>query len=111
MNEKVSMLKERAKELRKTALTMIFEAQSGHPGGSLSSADIVTALYFSEMHVDPKNPSGLTETDLFFQRAMSARSSTRRSAASDFSRRKCCTPCVRKAPCFRVTPACSNARA
>ena len=56
MNEKVSMLKERAKELRKTALTMIFEAQSGHPGGSLSSADIVTALYFSEMHVDPKNP-------------------------------------------------------
>lgn len=56
MNEKVSMLKEKAKELRKTALTMIFEAQSGHPGGSLSSADIVTALYFSEMHVDPKNP-------------------------------------------------------
>ena len=54
MNEKVSMLKEKAKELRKTALTMIFEAQSGHPGGSLSSADIVTALYFSEMHVDPK---------------------------------------------------------
>lgn len=56
MNEKVSMLKEKAKELRKTALTMIFEAQSGHPGGSLSSADIVTALYFSEMHVDSKNP-------------------------------------------------------
>lgn len=56
MNEKVSMLKEKAKEIRKTALTMIFEAQSGHPGGSLSSADIVTALYFSEMHVDPKNP-------------------------------------------------------
>lgn len=56
MNEKVSMLKEKAKGLRKTALTMIFEAQSGHPGGSLSSADIVTALYFSEMLVDPKNP-------------------------------------------------------
>ena len=33
MNEKVSMLKEKAKELRKTALTMIFEAQSGHPFG------------------------------------------------------------------------------
>ena len=106
MNEKVSMLKEKAKELRKTALTMIFEAQSGHPGGSLSSADIVTALYFSG-----KIRIGLTGTDLFFQRAMSARSSTRRSAASDFSRRKCCTPCVRKAPCFRVTPACSSAPA
>lgn len=111
MNEKVSMLKEKAKELRKTALTMIFEAQSGHPGGSLSSADIVTALYFSEMHVDPKIRSGPTGTGSSFQKAMSARSSTRLSAVSDFSRRKCCTPCVRKAPCFRVTPACSNARA
>lgn len=111
MNEKVSMLKEKAKELRKTALTMIFEAQSGHPGGSLSSADIVTALYFSEMHVDPKNPQWPDRDRFVFQKAMSARSSTRLSAVSDFSRRKCCTPCVRKAPCFRVTPACSNARA
>ena len=35
---------------------MIYEAQSGHPGGSLSAADFVTACYFSEMNVDPKNP-------------------------------------------------------
>ena len=35
---------------------MIYEAQSGHPGGSFSAADIVTALYYSEMRVDPKNP-------------------------------------------------------
>ena len=55
-DEKINELKERAKELRKTALTMIYEAQSGHPGGSLSAADIVAALYFSEMHVDPKDP-------------------------------------------------------
>ena len=55
--EKVMQLKERAKQLRKTAVTMIYEAQSGHPGGSLSAADIVTALYFSELNIDPKDPN------------------------------------------------------
>ena len=55
--EKIAMLKERAKQLRKTAGTMIYEAQSGHPGGSLSAADMVAALYFSEMHIDPQNPN------------------------------------------------------
>ena len=54
--EKVAYLKEKAKELRKAALTMIYTAQSGHPGGSMSAADIVAALYFSELNVDPKNP-------------------------------------------------------
>ena len=55
--EKIAMLRERAKQLRKTAVTMIYEAQSGHPGGSLSAADMVAALYFSEMHIDPQNPN------------------------------------------------------
>lgn len=54
--EKILMLREKAKLLRKTAVTMIYEAQSGHPGGSLSISDIVAALYFSEMRVDPRNP-------------------------------------------------------
>lgn len=49
-------LQAKAIELRKTAVTMIYEAQSGHPGGSLSAADIITALYFKEMNIDPKNP-------------------------------------------------------
>ncbi len=51
------------RELRKTAndmridiVEMIYEAQSGHPGGSLSAADILAVLYFKEMNVDPKNP-------------------------------------------------------
>ena len=51
--EKIAMLKERASSC-KTAVTMIYEAQSGHPGGSLSAADMVAALYFSEMRIDPK---------------------------------------------------------
>lgn len=49
-------LRERAKELRKMLLTMIYKAQSGHPGGSLSATDIVASLYFHTLRVDPKNP-------------------------------------------------------
>lgn len=52
----VEMLEEKAIQLRQLALTMIYTAQSGHPGGSLSAADIVTAMYFRELNVDPANP-------------------------------------------------------
>lgn len=45
-----------ATELRRTTLTMIHKAGDGHPGPALSIADLVTALYFKEMRVDPKNP-------------------------------------------------------
>ncbi len=55
-NELIASLKATAVEMRKTALTMIHAAQSGHPGGSLSAADIMTALYFSEMNVRPEEP-------------------------------------------------------
>ena len=54
--EKITYLEKEAKELRKSLLTMIHAAQSGHPGGSLSATDIVAALYFDEMKIDPKNP-------------------------------------------------------
>lgn len=45
-----------ANEVRKGVIIGTNEAGSGHPGGSLSAADILTYLYFEEMHVDPKNP-------------------------------------------------------
>lgn len=54
MNEQ--MLKEQAKEIRRDIVTMIGQAKSGHPGGSLSAAEILTYLYFEEMKIDPKNP-------------------------------------------------------
>ena len=54
MNEQ--MLKERAKEIRKDIVTMIGQAKSGHPGGSLSATEIVTYLYFEELRIDPANP-------------------------------------------------------
>lgn len=50
------ILKEKATEIRKSIVKMICEAKSGHPGGSLSIADILSVLYFSEMNVDPNNP-------------------------------------------------------
>ena len=42
----ISFLKEKAKEIRRSIVSMIAEAKSGHPGGSLSATDILTALYF-----------------------------------------------------------------
>lgn len=52
----ISELKKQAAEVRCRIIEMIYEAQAGHPGGSLSSADIVTALYFRVMRIDPDNP-------------------------------------------------------
>lgn len=52
----VPELKRMAVQMRKDILYMIYEAQAGHPGGSLSAADIVTALYFRLMRLDPANP-------------------------------------------------------
>ena len=45
-----------ANKVRKHALTAVYSAKSGHPGGSLSVADLLTYLYFDVMRVDPKNP-------------------------------------------------------
>ena len=42
--------------IRKDIVSMIHEAKSGHPGGSLSAVEILTALYFDEMNIDPTNP-------------------------------------------------------
>lgn len=49
-------LQKMANEIRYDALKAIHVAKSGHPGGSLSAADIFTVLYFHTMRVDPKNP-------------------------------------------------------
>ncbi len=54
--KRVSELKEQAKTVRLTILEMIHKAQSGHPGGSLSATDIMTALYFDELNINPSEP-------------------------------------------------------
>ena len=48
--------KKTANFMRKNIVKMVAEAKSGHPGGSLSAADIMTVLYFGTMQVDPDNP-------------------------------------------------------
>ena len=49
-------LKKTANEVRKGIVTAVHSAKSGHPGGSLSAADLLTYLYFEEMNIDPKDP-------------------------------------------------------
>ena len=49
-------LQKMANEVRKGIITAVHSAKAGHPGGSLSAADLFTYLYFEEMNIDPKNP-------------------------------------------------------
>lgn len=53
----VDELREISKKARLHIIEMVYGAKSGHPGGSLSIIDVLTVLYFREMHVDPVNPS------------------------------------------------------
>ncbi len=52
----ILQLKQKANELRKEIITMIYNAQSGHPGGSLSAIDMLVGLYYYKLKVNPKNP-------------------------------------------------------
>ena len=49
-------LKKHANDVRKGIVTAVHSAKAGHPGGSLSSADVFTYLYFEEMNIDPSHP-------------------------------------------------------
>lgn len=55
---------QKSKELRRDILKMLHEAKSGHPGGSLSELEILIALYYEVMNIDPKNPNK-EDRDLF----------------------------------------------
>ena len=53
---KLKALELNAAKARLYGVQMVHDAASGHPGGSMSCMDVLTYLYFAEMHVDPKNP-------------------------------------------------------
>lgn len=53
----VQALENISKEIRRSTIEQIYNAQSGHPGGSLSCADILTVLYFNQMNINPKEPN------------------------------------------------------
>lgn len=55
--EQVATLAQQARVIRRHILSMLTEAKSGHPGGSLSATDILTTLYFAEMRVDAAHPA------------------------------------------------------
>ncbi len=55
-NLTITELKNKCIDLKKNVISMIYKAQSGHPGGSLSVAEFVTACYWHAMDVDPENP-------------------------------------------------------
>lgn len=52
----INELEEKAKDVRKGIIEAVYSNKSGHPGGSLSIADILTVLYFNQMNIDEKNP-------------------------------------------------------
>ena len=52
----IEELENKAKKIRNNIINQVYNAKSGHPGGSLSSADILTALYFNEMNINPNEP-------------------------------------------------------
>ena len=56
LSARAERLKRIARLMRQQVVDMVYTAQSGHIGGSLSAADFVAALYFDLMHVDPNNP-------------------------------------------------------
>lgn len=56
MKLKTTEMQNVANQIRQDIVVMVNAAGSGHPGGSLSAADIMTALYFNEMNIDPENP-------------------------------------------------------
>ncbi len=62
--EKICELSIIANKVRKHTLTAVYNAASGHPGGSLSIAEVLTLLYFEKMNIDPKNPK-MADRDRF----------------------------------------------
>ena len=52
----IKELEDKAKQIRKGIIETVYYAKSGHPGGSLSIADVLTVLYFNEMRINPKEP-------------------------------------------------------
>ena len=56
---KVEALEKIANDIRKNIVKTVYNAKSGHPGGSLSCADILTVLYFNQMNINPKEPNAV----------------------------------------------------
>ena len=99
--EELTALKSKAKDVRIDILKMITKANSGHTGGSLSAADILTLLFFHEMKVDPKIRRRLTVTVWSSPKAMQHRPSMPYWQKKDISPKKNWILFVRQVICCR----------
>lgn len=66
----IEELKQIANNVRKDIIEETYNAKSGHPGGSLSVADILTVLYFNQMNVNEKEPNAKTRDRLVLSKDM-----------------------------------------
>ena len=68
----IEELEKKAKKIRINIIKQVYNAKSGHPGGSLSSADILTVLYFYEMNINPNEPRCKTRDRFVLSKGHSA---------------------------------------
>lgn len=87
-------LEKTANEVRKSIVTAVHSAKAGHPGGSLSAADIFTYLYFEELNIDPKNPKMADRDRFVLSKGHTAPGLYAVLANADFSRRRILSHCV-----------------
>ena len=97
-------LQARAKNVRKNIIRMLGEAGSGHPGGSLSIADILVTLYFEEMNIDPAQPKQPDRDRFVLSKGHSAPALYATLAERGFSRRRNCCGSARQEHCCRAIP-------
>ena len=93
-----------ANEVRKGVVTGVHAAKSGHPGGSLGAADIMTYLYFAEMDVDPADPRRADRDRFVLSKGHCAPPSTPCLPSADSLARKNSRRSVISAAACRVTP-------
>ena len=101
---KLTELKKHAAAVRLGILDGTHAAASGHPGGSLSIADVITYLYFEEMNVTPRTHMLPTATDWCSQRVTPRPLFMRCWLKRDISRRRISSRSVRRILTFRGTP-------
>ncbi len=70
--QRIGELNELCRNFRLELMDMLFKAQSGHPGGSLSVCEILTSLYFVEANVDPKNPGDVNRDRIVLSKGHAA---------------------------------------
>ena len=102
-------LKKRANDVRKGIIEAVHGAKAGHPGGSLSAADIFTYLYFEEMHIDPSHPKMGTASS--FRKDIPRPACIPPWPTGAISLWRICPPCATWALIFRDIPVCSMCRA